>query len=448
MKILRYLLILTFLLPALVLPAILHSVNNTSVNNTSVNNTADWNFIVYLVSNNDLERFAEQNINEMIQVGSNANVNILIQVDTHAKNESCRYLIRKDEPVLTEVQTNNFQSISGTSANLFGCARWAIKNFPAKHQALILWDHGSGIEDPCIFGKLMVSYPHDIFTFDKKSGLVGINKKLLEKKGIGFNEVFQTYLTNQDISNTLKRISRELLNNKKIDILGMDACFMAMTEIGSQVKDYVNYLVASQEVEPGSGWKYNKVLEVFETKSVTPEQFAKRIVTSYRQAYQNTYTDYTLSCIDLKYHYKLEGNIDNICKLILNMMKGNPNQSDKDILLKTVNRIRNSGNLTTAFTNSSYIDLHHFYQSLLDSSVIIEDSVHNKQSIKLLQNLLLEGLQLIEHHVIKNVVCNKYSKAKGISIYFPTNKIHSSYFKTEFAKNNSWKEFLESYLTL
>ena len=41
--------------------------------------------------------------------------------------------------------------------NLYDFAKWAITNYPAKHQALILWNHGSGIEDPHIWGKVYSS---------------------------------------------------------------------------------------------------------------------------------------------------------------------------------------------------------------------------------------------------------------------------------------------------
>ena len=38
---------------------------------------------------------------------------------------------------------------------------------------------------------------------------------------------------------------------QKIDLVGMDACLMAMVEVAYEIKDYVNILVASQETEPG-----------------------------------------------------------------------------------------------------------------------------------------------------------------------------------------------------
>ena len=414
-----------------------------TVNSSDTNKkVCDWNFLVYMVSNNNLHGFADKNISQMLEVGSNKNINILVQVDTYGKNEACRYFISKNDPVLIEAQTNNFQSISGTPDNLFGFVQWAVKSFPAKHQALILWDHGSGVQDPNIWGKDRFNYPRNIFYPNPKTGLLELDRKYRTNKGIGFNEIFQKYLTNQDITLTVEKISNELLKGKKIDIIGMDACLMSMVEIGSQLKDYVSYMVSSQEVEPGSGWEYNRVLEPFIYKTFTPEEFSKQIVFSYKDAYQYTHTNYTQSSVDLSKHEKLEINIDSIATLLVKVMQG----ENSMVFTSNIRRIRNSLSYTTSFSNKDYIDLQHFYKSLLDVSISLEDRVFDRTYLKLLQDLLLEGIQLIKHSVVDNVSCNRIPNANGLSIYFPVNKIHSSYYKTIFAKNNNWINFIDMYL--
>ncbi|MNS21201.1 Clostripain family protein [compost metagenome] len=44
------------------------------------------------------------------------------------------------------------------------------------------------------------------------------------------------------------------------DIIGYDACLMASVEVVAAVKDYGNYLLASEELEPGHGWDYTQVV--------------------------------------------------------------------------------------------------------------------------------------------------------------------------------------------
>jgi hypothetical protein len=45
----------------------------------------------------------------------------------------------------------------------------------------------------------------------------------------------------------------------KIDILGFDACLMSMYEIGAVLAPYANYLLASELLEPGTGWDYSSL---------------------------------------------------------------------------------------------------------------------------------------------------------------------------------------------
>lgn len=42
----------------------------------------------------------------------------------------------------------------------------------------------------------------------------------------------------------------------RLDIIGFDACLMAMYEVGSLLAPYSNYLIASELLEPGHGFDY------------------------------------------------------------------------------------------------------------------------------------------------------------------------------------------------
>lgn len=41
-----------------------------------------------------------------------------------------------------------------------------------------------------------------------------------------------------------------------LDLLGFDACLMATYEVASTLAPYADYMVASEELEPGHGWNY------------------------------------------------------------------------------------------------------------------------------------------------------------------------------------------------
>ncbi|MFA5075010.1 MAG: clostripain-related cysteine peptidase [Candidatus Babeliales bacterium] len=390
----------------------------------------DWNFLVYAASNNDLFDSALRNVSQMMEVGSTQNINILVQLDTFGKKEICRYYVEKNRLIPLDLHQNSPDSISGTPENLYKFAKWGIENFPATHQAFVVWDHGSGIEDPSIWGKILN------------------NVEIFKDRGIAFNTTFQTYLTNQDLKNVLESISKNLLSNKKIDIFAMDACNMAMLEVASQIKNAVNFMVGSENIEPAAGWNYKKVLLPFENKTMTPEEFSKHIVKAYKAEYEHKDIKYTQSALKLEKIDLLEKNVDEASSCLLEILKS----KDKNKIISLIKKIRNSRQLTTTFpddaysSDGSYIDMYHFYKSFLEK---INQSLSSFKEKVLIQNLsavLYYGLHLIFENVIENVANVNLSNAKGLAIYFPPKKIHGSYLKTVFAQNNNWKNFLKEYL--
>lgn len=405
----------------------------------------DWNFLVYINSNNDLFPFSELNIKQMEQVGSNENINILVQQDVYGKAQSKRLYIKKGRKKTIEKVTTKPESISGTPESLYSFMEWGIKNYPAKHQALILWDHGSGIIDPIIWKKFLKFNPLMLYKMNAKTGFFELNRGFLNKRGICFNEVFEVYLTNQKLKETLGLISTNLLAGNKIDIIGMDACNMSMLEVASQIKNYAKYMVASQETEPGTGWNYKLILQPLQMKTLTPHDFAKNIVTSYQKHYEKSHQDFTQSAINLNELNDLERNIDKVSNTLIELING----EKKKEILSILKKLRKDHNQTTMFANPDYIDLHHFYTSIAD---IANKSSQEKNNLKIkdtlikISSLATTGMQIIENIVIEKTFCSSLALAQGIAFYFPTKKIHNSYKQTDFAQNNNWLTFLKQYL--
>lgn len=95
--------------------------------------------------------------------------------------------------------------------------KYCDTNFPANRNQLIFWDHGGG----SISG----------YGYDEKNRVSGsmdlaeINQAL-KKAGVTF------------------------------DFIGFDACLMATLETALMLSPYADYLIASEETEPGVGWYY------------------------------------------------------------------------------------------------------------------------------------------------------------------------------------------------
>jgi hypothetical protein len=99
--------------------------------------------------------------------------------------------------------------------------KFGKENFAADRMCLIFWDHGGG-----------------------------------SVSGYGYDERY-----GQGQTMTLAGINQALKNaGIKFDFIGFDTCLMATVENGIMLSQYADYMVASEETEPGVGWYYTNWL--------------------------------------------------------------------------------------------------------------------------------------------------------------------------------------------
>jgi hypothetical protein len=86
------------------------------------------------------------------------------------------------------------------------------------------------------------------------------------------------------------------------DIIGYDACLMASVEVVAAVKDHGNYLLASEELEPGHGWDYTQVIAAIAQDPNRPvADIGKAVVDSFIDSPRHAGTDgRTLSLVNLR----------------------------------------------------------------------------------------------------------------------------------------------------
>ncbi len=405
----------------------------------------NWTFMVYITSNNNLYEFARPNVQQMEKVGSNDKLNIVVQQDILNQGKAERLFVKKRRSKVIETVINKPESISGTPESLFSFAKWAIEKYPAKKYALILWDHGSGVIDPSIWKVSNKFIPFNLYIFNETTGMYELNRNEIKKRGICFNDVFEIYLKNQDLKEVLSKISSQLLNNQKLNLLGMDACNMAMLEIGTQIKNFVNIMVGSEETEPGTGWNYHPILKPLKKQDLTEQELGIQIVDSYQAYYEKRFTDFTQSAVDLKQINDLEKLINIISEELIKVL----NSKNKTDFFKTIKKIRTSRITSTIFANIDYIDLKHFLKSLkvtINKKILLDNYKNSKLNLDKISIAADIAISKIKEMVIKKTYCKTTPKASGISFYFPTRRIHNSYYKTDFALTNKWIEFLQAYI--
>lgn len=235
--------------------------------------------------------------------------------------------------------------------------RYCAKKFPANRSELILWDHGGGS---------VSGYGYD--EKNKSSGsmsLTGIDTALKD-------------------------------GGVKFDFIGFDACLMATAENALMLNEHADYLIASEETEPGIGWYYTRWLKEFAQDTSKPTiEVGKLIVDDFvsecnrKCRGQKT----TLSVIDLaEFSNTVPQHLANFSKSVSGMISANDYK-----------QVSNARYNTREFAQSSKIDQ--------------VDFVHLAQNMN-----TSEGTQLAEAlkgAVKYNLTSSNMTNANGVSIYFP-----------------------------
>jgi len=419
---------------------------------------ANWTMLIYAQAKNSLAQFAYKNFYDMAQIGSNKNLNILVQWYQPKQSGTWRYKVEKGKLVLKE---NITTPSDGTNVkDLVDAMQWAVKNYPAHKYSLVLWNHGIGILDP-VWGESSLMISPKIVNNNPRIQLAGITmpetgmtgtgtintghkRAPLKKRGVLFNEESKTYMNNQELLEALSQIKTKVLKNKKLDLLGMDTCLMAMVEVGYQVRNYAHYLVGSEEVELAYGWPYNPLVADLTAKNLTPLQFAQTIVKNYEDFYKNKINFYTQSAIDLKKINLIKPTLNHFVDTIRACKK-----IDKPGITKAVKKARKQ---CLQFSTRSYIDAYSFFEELSGQLSRTYDKKYTRLSYKLrtaitkLKKALTANMTVIKNIVVANTSGKYLSGAQGLSIYFPETTMSACYEKTLFAQDCSWTDFVEETL--
>lgn len=222
----------------------------------------EWTILIYIQACNNLESFAHKNLREMMRVGSNDKINILVELHKPG-DKSWRYRIDRNNCIVDEVVARSPNAKTGDE--VVDAMRWAINSYPSEKHALVFWNHGLGVIDPpwSVIEPCYMKTPswrgQDI-TKSPEPLSRATTKQLANDRGILFDDERRSYLTNPGMRKALRTISVDLLGGKKIDVVGMDACLMAMIEVPYQIREYAQYFVASQEFEFAQGWSYGPLM--------------------------------------------------------------------------------------------------------------------------------------------------------------------------------------------
>jgi hypothetical protein len=262
------LLIISLLGSTLLLP-FLRNLTNTPLQQKII--TPKWTYMVYCDADNNLDSYGVEDLNEMEQGYSNSvssYVKVICLIDRESSGATTYRVVHDtSSSIVSTVLTTGFPSEPnmGSKTTLKNFITYVFNNYPAEHYVLDLWDHGGSVYGIC---------------WDDSSS----NDKL------SFDEVDEA-ITEACIA-----------AGETIDILAADACLIQCLEWDYEMREYVNYIVASEETIPGYGYPYDVIIDSLCTNynsfAITPVNFADDMVQDYHDSYTSSY-DTTLSCVDV-----------------------------------------------------------------------------------------------------------------------------------------------------
>lgn len=406
------------------------------ISETNINPQKEWLILIYMAANNDLYPYASRNIKEAAR-NAPENSYIIIQTAEPGTKKTKRYLIEKNKATCLNNETEKLDS--GATETLVDFVTWSARHYPTQYIMLDFWDHGTGCLDPEYRQGIN---PAELFKFNPTTMMLELDRSrsylalFEESRGVCFDETYGTYLTNQKIEEALKQTCKKI--NKKIDLIGFDACLMSMIETADLIQNYAEFMVASQEVELGAGWRYDLILNILKNNKTEPATLAKHITEVYHTAYSQITNDYTLAAVKLSVTSSLTAEVNEFAKVINNCF----DIIQPSTLKKQIRNIKN----VCCFDEPSYIDLKTF--TLKTANLIKDLSNQGNDQLKDLAEKLIICVQKITLIIDKFIIHNKTGPntkyANGISIYLPEKIIHKSY-KKQFYFTTDWGRFIEKY---
>ena len=239
------------MLLSLVLPGMLFSA--CAEKSPDPSDKQDGSLLMIYMCGSDLESyygFASKNLEEIASAVFEENNGVIVQTggskswtdpSVSAYATSRIYFGSGGREVVYEGPAVNM----GSGDSLKDFVTFCEQKYPERDKSLILWDHGG-----------------------------------TALKGVCFDENFD------NDSLTMSELSEALSGTEKLEFLGFDACLMGSVEVLAKVKNFADYIVFSQEIEPGEGWNYRTLCSQYGT--VDTRTFLNHLLASYFAKYENS----------------------------------------------------------------------------------------------------------------------------------------------------------------
>jgi hypothetical protein len=416
-----------------------------------------WIIMIYLAGDNNLSTEMVWAIKELYRVAPPEGVVVTVQFDPRGLGQAPRRhvitsadQINEDgvldllgEPPLAALPGGRISENSGKADTLADFIAWSLKRDRDACSMLVLSGHGGGPVG-------------DFLTDDNTSD--GIRGSL----------------SIPDLAVALTRASDRLAKSgldwrgakakqPLIDVLGMDSCLMSTAEVLYEVRDHVEYVVASEGLVANTGWPYFRILERLRRQAgpVKPAALGEIAV----DAYADYYADYILpgASIDIalcdlvgqdargtsgqpRIVESFAGAVNALARALREILEDEAEQADDD-LGPVTGAVVLAHWRAQSYRHEQYTDLWDFCHCLEKALGRLAGVRAVPQLTRLCQDVKAAiGNQLV---LRSESAGPEFQHSHGLSVYFPWSRANYTavYDQVAFATDTEWSAFLRSYVT-
>ena len=335
-------------------------------------NGKDTITLMVYICGTDLESqsgMATRDLQEMTKASISDKINLLVYTggckrwQNNVISSSVNQIYQMRNGGLVCLEKNAGTGAMTSPETLTSFINYSTKNFPADRYELIFWDHGGGS---------LSGYGYD--QKNPRSGSMALSS----------------------IGKALKAAGQ------KYDFIGFDCCLMATMENAKMLADYADYMIASEETEPGIGWYYtNWLTALSQNTSLSTLDIGQKIVDDFVDtcARQCRGQSATLSVVDLaELSQTMPADLSAFSQDVLSKIREGE--------YKTVSSARNG---SREFAQSSSIDQIDFIDFALKMG---------SEEGQALAEVLADAVKY-------NRTSSNMTRAYGLSVYFPYKKMSS-----------------------
>ncbi|WP_338865521.1 clostripain-related cysteine peptidase [Myxococcus stipitatus] len=425
---------------------------------------AEWTVLVFMNGDNDLEDFALRDFEEMARVGSTEDVRLVVQLDRAGLagrdlprwSQTLRFHVQRGmKPILESASEDLGEVNMGSRRAVEEFVTWGMARFPARRYALIIWDHGQGYrplepvagEGVPVLSDVGRPKPAPRVVFQRSSNEA-------PHRSVSHDMTNEDELYNAELVSAVKAALAATGESARLELLGFDACLMAMVETAYAFRDLARVMVGSEELVPANGWQYEDwVSRLVAEPSMDGPALGRLLVDSYRRRYTeppgelNPDASTTLSAVDLSGFGEVARSVSALAE---ELRRALPKGAEG--IQAARRECRNYAPRTTGARDEFFhVDFIHFCERLLANDVT--------PAVKAAASLALQRMREAVIASYAGAARQEGFGTSGLAIYFPSGRAdyrrdryvrhgyekENTYHPVTFVQDHQWVDFLHAY---